>query len=62
MRSLILIPLLVLASTASAHEAVVDHAHPHGDWTLTWLGVLALGLVAAALLPAVRARIERRRK
>ena len=52
MRSLILIPLLVLAPTAWAHEAVVEHSHPHGDWTLAGFGMLAVGLAAAALLPA----------
>ena len=61
MRLLILLPALFLARSAWAHEAVVDHAHPHGDWELAGLGLLALGLVAAAMLPVLRARLGRRK-
>jgi hypothetical protein len=62
MRLLALITALLAASHASAHEAVASHAHPHGDWTLTGLGLLAVGLAAAAILPALKARRERNRK
>ena len=52
----------LVPAAAFAHEAPALHAHPHGDWTLTGLGLLALGLVAAVLLPAIKARRERNRK
>ncbi len=36
--------ILLTVSAASAHEAVVNHAHPHGDWNLS----LAAVILAAA--------------
>ena len=53
---------LILTQPALAHEAVANHAHPHADWTLAGLGLLVVGLVAAALMPALKSRRERRRK
>jgi hypothetical protein len=62
MRKLALTAALIVPGHASAHEAVAAHAHPHGDWTLTGIGLLAVGLAAAAILPVLRARRERNRK
>lgn len=62
MRALGLLVPLAFSRTASAHEALADHAHPHGDWALTGVGLLAIGLVAAAILPVLATRRERSRK
>ena len=62
MRALILLGSVAFVQDALAHDAPASHAHPHGDWTLAGLGVLAIGLLAAALLPALKARRERNRK
>jgi hypothetical protein len=47
--------LLLLTSAATAHEALVDHAHPHADWSLSIAIALALAAFAALIALPLRA-------
>lgn len=62
MRTLSTILAFLTPAVAFAHEAPASHAHPHGDWTLTALALLAAGALAAVIVPAWKARRERDRK
>ncbi len=55
-----LVALLVLTSAATAHEALLDHAHPHADWSLSI--AIALALVAFATLIVLPLRATRQIK
>ncbi|WP_417719108.1 peptidase M23 [Salipiger sp.] len=49
MKRLTLLPGLIAAAPAAAHEAGAVHLHPHGGETLPMLAALAV-IVAAGLL------------
>ena len=44
------IPILLFPGAAFAHELPVAHAHPHGDWGLSALALLAVGAVGALVV------------
>jgi ABC-type uncharacterized transport system permease subunit len=55
-----LFALLSFTSAATAHEALVDHAHPHADWSLSI--AIALALIAFATLIVLPLRATRQIK
>jgi hypothetical protein len=54
MLSRLIVPLLVAASPALAHDLPVQHAHPHGDWLGTFWLLVAAGISALFLVRAGR--------
>ena len=51
---------LALSTPAFAHEALADHAHPHGDWGLAAMALLVGGIAAVSgLAPRLKARNKR---
>jgi hypothetical protein len=61
MRATAFIFALLTSSSAFAHQAPAVHMHPHGDWAIAGLALLAGG-VAALAFAARRVKRGRARK
>jgi hypothetical protein len=59
----LVLPALLLSSPAFAHEGLMAHSHPHADYGLALLAVVALVAVGALVsLPKLKEMAARKRR